>query len=424
MAQKDIDPFATRKKALPPELLAKVTKQAGPVIAAKPAAKPAVLPQTPMSRKPLPAGIQGNPPLPTGRAVAGISPGSLTPGERESLEAVGWTDDVPIPSNMAEILNQEQARRLAEEVPMPVDPRTPPVKVTTVDINSLPSAEQQRLMNTMRAAVQNEKLTNEAQAASMTSGITTPGLAEAMHAANQATAAFRGDTIEDDRTAPAATTTPATPPPVPEATHVHESPTGANAMMTNCPHCSWDLSQPDIAEPPHSDKMAFLHCLLGQSTYAKAYPLFGGNVEVTFRTLTTREIDTVYKQAYADQELGKSNTELDYWERVNRYRLLLQLQKYQAFGTKGFIHDLHDGYSKEANPDAASVWVKPEQAAELPPNETGIPVIEEWLIENILKTEAIFRVAANACNQFNRLVAKMEAMADNSDFWNPTEAQH
>lgn len=412
MAQKNIDPF--RKKAIAPEMLAKVTKPVTPVIK----------PQTPLPRKPLPPGITGNPPLPVGRAVAGISPSSLTPAERESLEAVGWTDDVPIPSNMAEILAQEQMKRLAEDVPLPVAPDHPRVNVSTVDIDSLPSAEQKRLMETVKNAFNQEAAAKQAQAQeAAAASIATPGLAEAMHAANKATAVFRGeDVIEDDRAKVPPQSPPAAAPPPPVA-HTHESATGANVTLAYCPHCSWDLSQPDVAEPPHADKMSFLHCLLGQATYTKTYPLYGGNVEVTFRTLTTREIDVVYKQAFLDQELGKINTDVDYWERVNRYRLLLQLVTYKAKGPKGFVHDLHDGYSKEANPDADSVWVTPDRAAELPANETGIPAIENYLIENVLKTEAVFRFVNNACSQFNRVVAKMEAMADNSDFWQPTEAQ-
>lgn len=419
MAKANIDPFAKRKKELPPELLERVTK---PVVPPKPAA---AKPQTPLSRKPLPAGISGNPPLPTGRPVGGIAPSSLTPAERESLEAVGWTDDVPIPSNMAQILDQERMKRLAEEVPMPVPPDHPKVKVETVDITSLPSEEQKRLMDTMRSSFNAEVATKAAQAAaSATAAITTPGLAEAMQAADKATAAFRNEPVEDDRQAapaPAAPTTPVAPP----TTHEHtESPTGANVTLTHCPHCQWDLGQPDVPEPPHSDKMGFLHCLIGQQPFTKTYPLYGGNVEVTFRTLTTREIDTVYRQAYADQELGKIKTEVDYWERVNRYRLLLQLSKYEVRGANGFLHDLPDGYSKETHPDCAAVWVTPEQAAELDPKETGLPAIEDHIVAEVLKTEAVFRFVNNTCNQFNRLVAKMEAMADNSDFWNPTEAQH
>jgi hypothetical protein len=55
--------------------------------------------------------------------------------------------------------------------------------------------------------------------------------------------------------------------------------------------------------------------------------------------------------------------------------------------------------------------------------ETPLLLIEDYIFANVLKTEAMFRVVNTACNQFNRLVARLEAMADDSDFWRPTEEQ-
>lgn len=404
---KNIDPFA--KKETKDDLLKRVT-----------APPPAKKPQTPQSAKPLPAGVTGNPPLPTGRVVAGIAPSSLTPAERESLEAIGWTDDVPIPSNAAELIQNAQAERLAEAVPMPVSPQHKPIKVETVDIGSLDAGKRNALMASLADAFEAEKQQKEAeieQRQRSAANMAAPGLADAQRAADVATARFTGEAeVVDDRQAP-----PESPKPA------EASPTGANAGPSHCPHCSWDLGQPDVPEPEYSDKMAFLQCLIGQKPYVKAYPLLGGNVEVAFRTLTTREVDVVYKQAYADQSAGRINTEVDFWERVNRYRLFLQMASYKADGANGFSHDLPDGYSKSTNTDAQGVWVTEAREAELFDETlgsgTGVTAIEDWLISNVLKTEAVFRIVNNACNQFNRLVAKLEAMADNSDFWKPTGEQ-
>lgn len=197
--------------------------------------------------------------------------------------------------------------------------------------------------------------------------------------------------------------------------------TGVVQGPAACPHCGWDMHVADVPEPPHSEKMAFLHTFLGGVPYVKEVKLFDGTVELTFRTLTVRELELVYRQAFRDKENGKfQGSELDYWTQLNRYRLVLQLQRYRHNAPGGFDHDLADGYSLEANPAAVGVWVTPETEAGIKAGDTGLPAIDEYVTEKVLKTEAVFAVVNKACADFNRLAAKMEAMADNSDFWKPT----
>lgn len=445
-----IDPFVRKKAPIPvppadqakqSELLARAT-----------------------GRKPLPApppaspfpGITGNPPMPTGRVVGHTAPSNLTDVELATLGAMGWTPDIPLPTSHEGLKQLQQAvsDQTSVHVPLPVDPRTPALKVTTVPIDKLPPAQQASFRNAIAATIQNiniqEQQTKQSDQRSqqmMAREAAVPGVSGATNAADDAVEAFRKrmsamtqQPLENVPTVVAANPAAidainlgnhfakvteaaqqAEPAPEPDPKpRVTKSETGADAMLTHCPHCRWDLSLPDIAEPPHGDKIAFIQCMVGDRPFVREYQLFGGTVNVTFRTLTTREIDIVYKQAYQDRQEGKLPNELDYWERVNRYRLMLQLQSFKSDGPGGFHKDLPDAYSSSTNPTGTGWWVTPEQEKGMTPGETAIPVIEDWMVSEVLKTEAVFRVVNNVCNQFNRLVAMMEAMADNTDFWKPT----
>ena len=194
--------------------------------------------------------------------------------------------------------------------------------------------------------------------------------------------------------------------------------TGSQAELQNCPHCGWDMSIPGTAEPTYDEKMGFLHSVLGQKAFTHQYELFAGKVVVRFRTLTTKEMDVVYNQVFREREDGEVTTIQDYWEKVNRYRLYLQLT-YLSATDGSFTHTLPDGYSLESNLHAESYYdFKPAN-----PDNSYLPEIEQHVLKEVLRTESIQRAINTMCARFNRLVAKLEAMIDNSDFWEATKEQ-
>ncbi len=373
-------------------------------------------------------GYTGTPPIPEGKIVGAVAPSGLSPIERQSLEAVGWTEDIPIPENMPELwaaLEEEVTRRQqeAQEVILPVDPRTKPIRVDPKQLKDVDPETRARFLDLMKttAEMRSELLKAQQQKeAAAQRAQTVPGLGQALQVAQAAaqSGATEPDAITDDRgsgtaTPPAAAPTPtaAAPPPGPG--------TGAALQQTECPHCKWPLDQPDVPEPEYVDKMAFTQALLGGKPWAKSYEIFGGQATVTYRALTIREIDAVYAQVYRDRDAGKTPTDADFYELVNRYRMFLQLQSLRSRGSSGMDCDLPDGLSPDSNPTATGFWW--DKA--LQPDDTPLPLVQSHIVENVLKTEALFRVINMTCRQFNRTAAKMEAMADNSDFWKPTEAQ-
>jgi hypothetical protein len=127
------------------------------------------------------------------------------------------------------------------------------------------------------------------------------------------------------------------------------------------------------------------------------------------------ELEVCYKQAYADQLAGKIKDTMSFWEEVNRNRLVLQLLDF--IPKESAATSLPEGYSRETNPTAETFWEVGNTG-----DVTNIPQIKKFIFDKLLSTESSFRAVYGACHNFNRLAAKMEAMADNSDFWLPTKA--
>lgn len=371
-----------------------------------------------------PTGVVGELPLPAGRVVGARSPSSLTPSERETLTNLGWTEDIPIPANMAQLVAEAKAEAALElaNLPPPVDPRKPPLSVQTQDIKTLSPELQSKFTKKIIESVAQEEARKKDEA--------DRARIEAM--GKEATLAYdMAKAIADRQEMPIVndlippTTTPApTPTAAPEAAPDPETPATAptsdlglgGETLTRCQHCDWPLHMPDMPEPAHSVKLAFLHSILGQQCFTHQMSLFGDAVVVTFRTLTARELDVVFKQAYRDLELGRITEEPDFWNKVNRYRLFLQLLSIHASDPKSPLqHDLPDGLSEEANDMATGYWT-----GEPDDGETLLPIIEDYIVGHVLRTENIFRVVSSACNQFSRLVAKLEALTDNSPFWAQT----
>jgi hypothetical protein len=412
-----IDPFKKR------ELTDRVTGK-GP---------PAPPPAAPASK--LPPGVTGTLPLPTGKAMVGsagvgIDPRHMTPTERATLEAIGWDDTMPIPRNMADLIEAATKTQLDAPVPLPVDPRTPPIKVNTVNLEDLPEAKQKELLAAMRASFETEKTMADAKVAQSEAAIremVSPGVEGARGAVDQAVKAFqekvRADaeepfvTVADGGQKPAAAPAPAPAP-------VTKSDTGADAHPADCPHCGWDLASPTSPSRPYAEKMAFLHCMLGGKPYRKEVP--------AVRRPAARHVPDAdrprdrHRATSRRTRTARPARPRPSWTTGSTSTATACCSSSRSSGPTGpatFFQDLPDGYSKTTNPDCDRVLGRPRAGGRARAGPSGLPAIEDWIVDNVLKTEAVIRVVNTACRDFNRLVARMEAMADNSDFWNPTGAQ-
>jgi hypothetical protein len=219
---------------------------------------------------------------------------------------------------------------------------------------------------------------------------------------------------------------PAEEPPTPPAADEFESreSSGVGSLKQICVQCGWDQDVPTIPEPEYQDKIAFLHCVLGQKVFSKKYALFGNNLKVTFRTLTIREIDMLYQETFKAQKLGLIQTTADYYEYLNRQRLYLQLIGLISQQTAMHIR-LPDGLDKSTHPDAELYWedfLRAEKAYK-EDGESLLMQVQDYIITKVLRTEQLQRTVTHTCNKFNRLVAKLESCVDDPNFWNETELQ-
>lgn len=219
---------------------------------------------------------------------------------------------------------------------------------------------------------------------------------------------------------------PELPPPADEEPEVKqeeaEPAQGLATVRSICSHCGWDQAISPIPEPDRQDKIIFLQAVLGQKVFTKQFLLFGGNLRVTFRSLTVREIDALYVETFKAQKAGVIDNTTDYYEFLNRQRLYLQLTHVSA--NQSALHiALPDGYTKETHPAADSYWddFLQKENFQLDSNNSLMLRVQDYVLSHVLKTEHLQRTINHACGRFNRMVAKLEASVDNENFWKETE---
>ena len=183
-----------------------------------------------------------------------------------------------------------------------------------------------------------------------------------------------------------------------------DTPTLPKSSVTHCPHCTADLTLPVTPEPSDMIKQSFLFSTLGDKPFSKVHDMFGGQMQVTFRTLRVAEIDAVYDQVAREYKAGELTSALMQSEQVQRYRLFLQLTKLIS----------KDGTVSHSLPESLDDWKVPD------PDLPKLPQIRDQIIKDVLSVETIFRVIGTELGRFNRLVNKLEVMVFNSDFWKPT----
>jgi hypothetical protein len=287
--------------------------------------------------------------------------------------------------------------------------------------NVAAEAEQRQKMQTQMAASLGDAEASKQEAENAQRIAQQPDVARAAVAASMSMSppAAPADPVERPatRVAPDANYTPATGNAERQSTLPPEAEedTMAGSALTHCPHCLWDLMMKDVPEPSHKDKLRFLQTVLGLKPYTQVVVLLGGSLKITFRTLTTAEADTVFMQAYTDRDANEFMSEMDFWERVNRYRLYLQLLHIERAEMAPI--SMPDGFDKATNPNATAYWEVPENA------DKPLKLIEQHMLTNVLPTETLARIVQTELNRFNQTVSKMEALVDNSDFWKATETQ-
>lgn len=331
-------------------------------------------------------GITGQLPLPDQPFV---DPKSLTPAERAVWEKGGWRpgDPIPVPqkdlpASYAAAVEEIQRETRSGFVP-PAPLNTPPLSVPDpIQIEDLPAEHQAELRAALAAASQQQARLN-AQI---------PGVDPSINAA------IRGDGVKvvDDRPVKAATKAAAKAAEAADETLADEP--------KKCLHCGWPCDVDDPIEVTDEDIRLYLLSTHGP-LFQKEYKIHSGYTVVRIRELTPKEVDLCHLQAHKEV-LREEISVFDYKERVFRLRCCLQLVGME----------FSDGVKTRLPERVADYDVDPD------PNNTPMRAICDYVYENVLRSEGMHRTVAHLVAKFNGLKARLEARAEDPDFYKRTDS--
>lgn len=350
----------------------------------------------PPPAQPIP-GVRGTPPLPGGVPVIVQKP---TESEAAMLKAAGWKPGQAVPSDMAQRLAgaQAQARQSMAEMPLPVAADTPPIEIPPeTSLEQLPADKRAVIEASLAEAA--EQLRAQQTANRMQPSH--PGVMDAIAAAerpvSQPVIASPQQTILDDDRNQATYSDTGVP---------KETPTASGPVRPKqCPHCGWDQDLPDPIIPSEQDKTDFLTSILGNIPYEKVFDKLNGQLQITVRSLRPEELDMCYAQCYIERQQGLLQTENDFWEALTRNRAALQLVDIRS---SQMLHEF---------PRSVQEWGPCPEG-----EDKHVKYIREEVYNTALRTETMARMALAAVADFNRLLSKLEANANNPDFWEATSS--
>ena len=315
----------------------------------------------------------------------------LLPEEAAALKLLGHKDGDPIPANIAELIAKQAA---ADEQALQGDIaellKKPPVSVPEpVDINSLPEARIAELKKAMQDAANMKFAPIDQQLAS-----SIPGMKEAISAATSA------PIIVDDFSSPA-------------QDNSTESKTddagGANMALSHCPRCRLDLKT-DYQEKQvtHQVKLDWLTHELSQIRFEQSYSLYNNSIVVVFRSLTTQESDSAFRQVALDgiKAAGEQSPETEgyYWRNLQVYRMTAGLAT---------LITPHHGI---VNFEPVFDWeIDPTMLPK--PHYTKLYAAWNFLCENYLTSESLRRTIGDRWAEFDNLCAFLESKALDDSFW-------
>jgi hypothetical protein len=320
-----------------------------------------------------------------------------TPTELAGMRALGIDPDSAIPTELAAALSQVLDDLEQVQTMTPVAPDTPPLQVDIADISRLDVQTQQRLrqaaQETLKAASQLGKA-QQGQALE-------PSIAAALAAANDpgAPLLIADDTAATDKTG--GTPAAAAPPPPPPGDR-----TGATVTRSGrCQRCNWDLERPEIVAITDADKLNFLQATLGapKARFRRVYSLFGGHVQVQFRSLLPAEAALCTTQTAVDLRANSIVGDGEYIQRLLEYRMCAALEAIQFGETRREV----------IQPVEQIPW----QVDSKHPFETVLSVLRPHVFNELIASEALRQAVAGIYLQFSDLTEKLAVNAQNEDFW-------
>lgn len=385
------------------------------------------------TRNPVPPPAAGAPPPPSLPTNQPLVPGrvNLTEYTRRNLESLGWKDGDPIPGDLGERLKQIQQEVEQELAAGKLDlpPDFKPKMGKLVEIASLPPERQAELRGYL-AEYKREVDAEQAwqtQEQNLMRGVPAdapPSVREAAQVAARASMeadamrARAAVSVIDDRVPAGAAqpapqvAAPATQVPVPAAQVAAAEPlpptglTGMLPQLVHCPRCLWDLSLPFEITPTTRDKESFMAAMLGLQRFQKAIEMLGGRMAVTFRGLTSQEVQIINRQLTQQMRIGDIKGEGEYFAWLMEYRLICATQQIEAMGNNIVDVPTLETWTAQHAPDLVGSQTV-----------TALPAMREWYSTAVAPHESLRRVIGQHHRQFQRLVEALEAWTAEENFW-------
>lgn len=358
-----------------------------------PTAKPVgTVPAGPRPTLPNPTGT-GTLPLPIARPV-------YTDSTQSELSLLGWKPGDPIPPQFADQIAtlRQQYLKEQEQFDIMTDPRVAGKRpqITSRPISELPAEAQDQLRQTLsqfkeeqtaQQAFDTARAAADATIGSHIQGADREAMLQQIMAGDTAEQAAKwhesqaAPIVIDDRRP--STATAAADIPTAGATEI---------KLHHCPRCTWPLDRPFEVTPTDQDKQTFLAAVLSVGRFTKLYALMGGNLQVTFRSLTVPETEAIQNKIRERVRSGEIVGDPEYFTVQQAYRLALSVQRVTVGQLQVYA----------APPTTASIDIEACQAAFLAS----------------IKTEIMGIMISNSHKQFQRLVELLETMVADPDFWN------
>lgn len=357
----------------------------------------------------------GRPPLKSGTVT-------VSDYTRRQLETIGWKEGDPIPGDLGlkiqEIQKEVETSRADRLEDSELAKGWQPPKPNFVDITQLPPEKQQELAAYLQehkrevAERASEAATVQAADAQIPQNIQgeqrdlmRDQIVQSMAA--KAASEQPGSILVDDSGAKPvqpsqSTAAPSPPQQAPAVTPVENNPPGP----VHCPRCLWPVKTPFDTQYTEEDKKGFLAATLGLKRFEKKYSLMAGNLEIFFRSLTTKETETIQVQTAAFTRDGVINGEGAYWLHVMAYRLALSVSKIVIGGNVIYTCDSFLDWCK-SNPAVDGSKIE----------ATDLPRFLEMFQEKGPQHEPIRRILSTEHQKFQRLVEFLEVMSLEPDFY-------
>jgi hypothetical protein len=330
-----------------------------------------------------------------------VQAASISAFTKKTLEQFGWQDGDPIPEELGGYL-------LELKNTLPSSARTD----VLVDAALLNEEDAEKAREMIREAKRIHAAITKQRASDEVTKNMHPSVADAYREMVE-NDPDDGPQIIDDREQeePAATPEAAAeqektvPPPMPPNGPSEVEGVVPQIALPFCQRCGWDVRNKFDVEITEADKQNFVAATLGGARFRKVFPLFGGKMLVTFKTMLAKENDLVHRQLVIDQQDGSIATEPEWFLRLFEYRLACSLDR---------ITDAN-GKPVSIVPELGELPFTPPPDK---PLQTPINNLLDYVNTKVIAHEVTRRLVGTHLRHFQRLVEGLEAIADDPSFWN------